>query len=76
MKMTVYNGFVERVLDGVAYTRITREGGPILWLDLPACEDLVENRRFTLTIHRFPDVEVTAEREKEIDDYLRKVLGE
>lgn len=74
--MTVYQGFVERVLDGIAYTRISQEGGPILWLDIPACTDLVEGRRFTLTIERVPDKEITEEREKEIDDYLRKSLGD
>ena len=74
--MTTYTGFVEGVRDGIAYASVRDESGQEFDCEFPANPDLREHRRFTLTFSTVPDVEITPEREAEINASIDKALGE
>lgn len=74
--MTTYTGYVEGIREGIAYCSVKGENGEEFDAEFVANPDLRERRRFTMTFETVPDVEITPEREAEINAYIEKAIGD
>lgn len=78
------NGFVDKVEGDIAYVSLFPKSGKTIYTTLPT-EELTSKgvtRRFVLTMGKhfsvepLPDIEISPEREKEIDEQIRKAIGD
>lgn len=73
--MTKYTGYVDAIIDGIAYCVMKDESGQEIEGEFVANPDLRERRRFTVTFETIPDKEITPEREAEITAQVEALLG-
>lgn len=81
-----FDGFVQGVRDGVAHLDLKAADGEKLWAEHPFAEleaaGIREGRRFklrtvvSLEFEAVPDVEMTEEREREIDEEIKRAFGD
>lgn len=68
-------GFVDKFDGDTAFVTVTADTGEIFYIDsVPAdilkAKGIKERRRFTITLEPIPDVEISEEREREINRQL------
>ncbi len=73
--MTKYTGVVEGIRDGIAYVTLRDSEGQEFEGEFPACPDLRDRRRFTVVFETVPDLEISQEREAEIQAKIEAGFG-
>ena len=90
--LEVFDGVLDKIMDGIGYATITSQSGETFWIECPADDFLSqgvrEGRPFKAhtafyeideiqwKILPIPDKEVSLEMQKEIDDWLCHALGD